>query len=95
MLDTASQIAALRRPKLLVKAANIAAKDYRRKIHLPRVLRGPVPPKANAVLVQLCDLENHMNALRKTRDAAYSAARHVEVLVALIIEAQRNSEFRP
>lgn len=95
MLDLKTQISTLKRPTLLVKAANIAAQDYRRKIHLRRVLRGPIPPKASAVLVQLCDLESHHNSLRKTRDAAYSAARHVEVLVALICESQRVFSPRP
>ena len=74
-----------------MNAANFASKDYRRKIHLPRVLNGPVPLKASAVLIQLCDMENHHNTLRKTRDAAYSAARHVETLVALIAESRREA----
>ena len=89
MLDVKTQIARLNRPKLLVNAAQIGVKDYRRKTHLPRILLSSAPAKSYAVLVTLCDLENHMNSLRKTRDAAYSAARHVEVLIALIAEQQR------
>lgn len=91
MLDIKSRLANLKRPKILAKAAQIGVKDYRRKTHLPRVLQGPIPAKHHAVLVTLCDLENHLNSLRKTRDAAYSAARHVEVLIALIAESQQQS----
>ena len=89
MLDLKSQLSQLKRPKLLVRAASLGQKDYRRKVHLNRVLGGNVPAKASAILIQLCDLENHQNSLRKTRDAAYSAARHVEILIALIAESQR------
>jgi hypothetical protein len=90
MQDIKTQVSRLKRPKLLVSAARLALKDYRRKSHLSRILRGPVPAKASAVLGELCDMETHLNTLRKTRDAAYSAARHIEVLVALIAETQRN-----
>ncbi|MEP5155306.1 DUF6477 family protein [Planktotalea sp.] len=92
MLDIKTRLANLKRPQLLSKAAQHGVKDYRRKTHLPRVLQGPIPAKHHAILVTLCDLENHINTLRKTRDAAYSAARHVEVLIALIAEYQRHSE---
>jgi hypothetical protein len=89
MLDIKSQLSQLKRPKLLVNAALFGQKDYRRKIHLPRVLNGNVPVKASAILMQLSDVETHQNSLRKTRDAAYSGARHVEILIALICESQR------
>ena len=89
MLDLKSQLSQLKRPKLLVRAASHRQKDYRRKVHLNRVLGGNVPAKASAILIQLCVLENHQNSLRKTRDSAYSAARHVEILIALIAESQR------
>jgi hypothetical protein len=89
MLDIKTQIAQLKRPKLLVKAALMGQKDYRRKVHLGRILQGSVPPKASAILLQLCDIENQQNGQRKTRNAAYSVARHVEVLIALIFESQR------
>ncbi|MGB7317310.1 MAG: DUF6477 family protein [Planktotalea sp.] len=94
MLDIQTQIARLKRPPLLVNAARFGLKDYRRKTHLPRILQGPVPAKNHAVLVTLCDMESHLNSLRKTRDAAYSAARHVEVLIALIAEARRIAEVK-
>jgi hypothetical protein len=89
MLDLMSQLTNLKRPKLLVNAARFGQKNYRRKIHLKRVLGGAVPNKASAIQMQLFDLENHQNTLRKTRDATYSAARHTEVLIALIAEHQR------
>ncbi len=89
MLDLKTQLTNLKRPKLLVRAASFGQKDYRRRTHLPRLLGGVVPTNASAIMVQLCDLENHLNSLRKTRDAAYSVARHIEVLIALIAESQR------
>lgn len=92
MLDLKSQLKTLKRPKLLVKAAGFGLKDYRRKTHLKRILGGAVPAKTNAVILQLFDLENHLNMLRKTRDATYSAARHIDVLVALIAENQTSVE---
>ena len=88
LLDLKSQLTHLKRPKLLVSAARLGQKDYRRKTHLKRILGGAVPSKANAILMQLFDLEKHQNMLRKTRDATYSAARHTEVLIALIAEHQ-------
>ena len=90
MLDLHTHIARLKRPKLSVKAAQLGLKDYRRKIHLARILQGPVPTKSFGVIAALCDLETHLNSLRKTRDAAYSTARHVEVLIALIAEERRH-----
>ncbi|MGH1577166.1 DUF6477 family protein [Planktotalea sp.] len=92
MQDISTQLSKLKRPKLLVNAARLGMNDYRRKSHLSRILRGPVPSKAGAVLMLLSDLENQSNNLRKTRDAAYSVARHVEVLVALMFEAQRYNQ---
>lgn len=89
MLDLKTQLTNLKRPKLLVRAARIGLKDYRRKRHLARILGGTVPTRASAVVMQLFDLENFQNSQRKTRDAAYSAARHIEILVALIAENQR------
>ncbi len=89
MLCAQKQIPRLKRPKLLVNAAQLGLKDYRRTRHLPRILRGPIPSKSYSVLATLCDMENHLNSARRTRDATYSAARHVEVLIALIAEGRR------
>ena len=83
-----TQISRLKRPKLLVNAAQMGLKDYRRTRHLPRILRGPIPSKSYGVLAALCDMESHLNSLRRTRDATYSAARHVEVLIALMAEGR-------
>lgn len=93
MLDFMTQLTNLKRPKLLVSAARLGQNDYRRKTHLKRILGGAIPSKASAILIQLFDLENHQNTLRKTRDATYSAARHTEVLIALIAEHQRKQSI--
>ena len=91
MRDLKTQILQLKRPKLLVNAARIGLVDYRRKPHLARILGGVVPSKTSAALMQLFDLENLHNRQRKTRDATYSAARHIDILIALIAESQRLS----
>ena len=89
MLDFMTQLTNLKRLKLLVSTARLGQNDYRRKAHLKRILGGAIPTKARAILIQLFDLENHQNTLLKTRNATYSAARHTEVLIALIAEHQR------
>lgn len=94
MLDLASLLASLKRPRLLVRAARHGLGDYRRKIHLPRILGGTAPERPAQVALVLMDMEEQMNIERKTRDANYSAARHVMVLIALMHEAQVLAEAK-
>ena len=90
MLDA---LARARRPRLLLRAARMGTMDYRRDVDLRRILRLPAtPPPGPATVRTLIALEDEMEALR-TRPChetgeSWRAARHVEVMVALMAEAR-------
>ncbi|NDV97958.1 DUF6477 family protein [Salipiger sp. PrR002] len=88
MQDLHSRLGAMRRPRLLVRAARIGASEYRRRPHLARLLGGPCPPQHGAALLQLMELEEMLDDGRQRRAADYSAAQHVELLAAIIGEAR-------
>ena len=88
MLDLHTRIATLKRPQLLARAARFGVDDYRRSIHLRRVLRADALPRHGQALVQLLDIEAEMDGLRKDERASYRPAHHVEVLIAILGEAQ-------
>lgn len=93
MQDVFSMIARLRRPPLLIKAAQIGAQSYRRK-SLARILRLPFRPKGTEILFRLLEMEQDINALRPLGDGTYSALRHVEVLSAILAENHRQTAAR-
>ncbi|EIE50684.1 hypothetical protein C357_12639 [Citreicella sp. 357] len=78
----------LRRPRLLVRAARIGADEYRREVHLGRILSGLAPDRSGPVLMKLIELETMLDTRRRAVDASYSVARHVEVLAAMMGEAR-------
>ena len=81
-------LATLRRPRLLITAARFGLADYDRGRDLKRLLQaGPTPTPAKAV-ARLIDEEAHLEDSRRSGSATYSIARHIEVLVALMGEAQ-------
>ena len=88
MSDPFKQIAALRRPRLLVRAARHGLDDYDRVRDLPRILRSGRLPAPTAALDALLAAEEAAEQTRLAGDAAYSAARHVELLIALMGEAR-------
>lgn len=88
MQDISAMLSRLRRPPLLVRAARIAAEDYRREAHLPALLGQPVPRRHGAAALALMEHEREIDRLRRDRAATYSALRHVRLLSALIGEAQ-------
>jgi len=94
MSPSATQITALRRPRLLVRAARIALQNYSRTKHLPRVLGNSALSTAPC-LGKLADLETELNEQRCAKDAAYSAARHIEVLAALLGEIKDSGVLAP
>ncbi|WP_323042209.1 DUF6477 family protein [Gemmobacter sp.] len=88
MTDPLSLFAALRRPRLMIRAARIGAADYRRDRDLRRLL-GPAGASApERALAALLDAEARAEATRMAGDAAYSIARHVDLLIALMAEAR-------
>lgn len=88
MQDVLSMLAALRRPRLLIRTARLGAEGYRRDSHLQRLLGyGSVPRNAPALL-RLMELEAEENERRRTGDTGYSLARHIDILIAMMGEAQ-------
>ncbi|GHG80833.1 DUF6477 family protein [Pseudodonghicola xiamenensis] len=87
MIDLQSLLATRRRPRLLVRAARLGARDYRREVHLPRVLGyGHLPAPAPALL-RLLEIEQDHDDRRRAQDAGYSLSRHLDTLIALVGEA--------
>lgn len=88
MQDLMTMITTLRRPRLLARAAKIGAQDYNRDRHLQRILGYGTLPGPGSALIRLLELEKEINTLRTEEDAAYSLVRHMDVLIALLGEAQ-------
>lgn len=86
MSDVLSRIMRLRRPRLLNRAARHGVLKYDRNRDLCRILRISSVPSSVAVLGRLSVEEETMEQKRKSGDASYSIARHVELLIALLSE---------
>lgn len=83
-----NRLAALSRPRLLVRAARHRTLEFKRDRSLRRVLRGEAVPAPGHAFDVLLAREEEMNTARSEGGAAYSPARHVELLAALIHEAK-------
>lgn len=83
-----TRLAALSRPRLLVRAARFGITELNRERTLRRILRGERVPAPGQAFEQLYAREAEMNDLRRVGEAGYSPARHIELLAALIHEAQ-------
>lgn len=88
MTDFATVLAALRRPRILVRAARCGLSDYRRDRDLRRILRVPRATVASRALDTLLAEEQRLETNRTTGEATYSLQRHVAVLTALLAEAR-------
>ena len=88
MQDILSMLSALRRPRLLMRAARIGAEDYRRSAHLPRLLGYGQLPRHGAALMRLIEIEGELNAQRVSDDSSYSLLRHIDILIAIVGEAR-------
>ncbi|WP_138934039.1 DUF6477 family protein [Roseovarius arcticus] len=78
----------LRRPRLLIRAARIGAAEYRRDAHLRRHLGYGALPRSAAALARLAEMEDTLNQQRHSDRTRYSAAKHVDILIAMMGEAQ-------
>jgi hypothetical protein len=88
MTDLATVLNALRRPKILIRAARCGIVDYRRERDLKRLLRqtrSTVPAQA---IGSLLAEESRLEATRAAGEATYSIQRHVAVLTAILAEAR-------
>ena len=88
MTDHTTPLHDLRRPRLLVRAARFGLSDYIRDRTLRRVLGPGTTPAPGRAMGRLMEREAEIEAIRKEGNAGYSAARHVEVLTALIAESR-------
>lgn len=88
MKDIISQVMSLKRPEILVRAARFGVDDYRRDRHLPRCLKKENLPSPGQALIALLDIEKQLNSDRATKSGGYQATRHIDVLVAIMAEAQ-------
>jgi hypothetical protein len=88
MTDLATVLGALRRPKILIRAARAGVVDYRRERDLKRLLRGGRAGAPAHAIVPLLAEEHRLEAHRASGDATYSIQRHVAVLTAIIAEAR-------
>ncbi|WP_371153438.1 DUF6477 family protein [Jannaschia sp. 2305UL9-9] len=88
MCKITSELNDLRRPSLLVDAANCGTEAYQRRRDLRRMLRVAIPPTARAALEKLLPIEADLEKRRRMGATTYSFARHVDILVALLAEAR-------
>ena len=88
MTDFVKILSNVRRPRLLIRAARFGVPDYERGRDLKRVINSPDTPSPARAMSCLMTEEARLEDIRKTGDAAYSVARHVEVLIALMAEVQ-------
>jgi hypothetical protein len=95
MQDIQSMLSALRRPRLLIRAARLGAQDYRRDRHLQRLLGYGTLPRPAVALMRLMEIERTMNDQRNDNDAGYSLTRHLDLLIAMMGEAQLLRAMRP
>ncbi|KIC11284.1 hypothetical protein RA19_08035 [Leisingera sp. ANG-M1] len=97
MQDVFTRLTALRRPRILARAARLGAQNYCRQRDLRRVLGFGALPRPGAAAMRLLEIESALNEARKTGEAGYSLIRHVDVLIALAGEADylRGSIPRP
>jgi len=86
MTDFRTLLADLRRPRLLIRAARCGLGDYRRERDLRRLIDGIAPPERS--LSRLVCEEERIEAIRRSGDASYPVARHIEVLIAMMGEVR-------
>ena len=87
MKDILGLLQDIRRPRLLIRAARLGAEEYRRDRHLQRLLGYGSLPRSAVALLRLIEIEREMNDQRREADAGYSLSRHLDVLIAMVGEA--------
>lgn len=88
MQDLTTMLSTLRRPRLLIRAARHGVQEYSRDRHLPRILGYGTLPRPAATLMRLMELEREVDEQRRSDDAGYSVIRHLDLLIAMMGEAQ-------
>jgi Family of unknown function (DUF6477) len=88
MKDVLTMLKEMRRPALLMRAARIGAEDYKRAVHLARLLGFGRLPGPVESLMRLMESEAALEEQRGAGMASYSVADHVDVLIAMVGEAR-------
>jgi hypothetical protein len=84
MAVISAEITNIRRPKILLHAARICAKGYKRETMLPGLLGA----SSARVVEQLKAREAGLESARQAQISTYSPRAHVEVLSALLAESE-------
>ncbi len=88
MKDTNDMLDAIRRPRILIRAAKIGLEWYRRERDLTKVIHAMAPPAPERAMEKLVAAERELEAFRVTGQANYDVRRHIAVLTALLGEAR-------
>jgi hypothetical protein len=88
MIDTHTVLSALRRPKILIRAAKLGMANYNRDQDLRFIARLSSTPPEGAAIETLLSRENDLEESRKHGRAEYSIQEHIRVLTALLAEAR-------
>lgn len=88
MSNIEDALSALRRPRLLIKAARLGLDCYNRRSALRRLLPDGHVPTPSKALECLIKAEAEVNHERENGAASYSAMRHIELLAAMMAEAR-------
>lgn len=86
MTDFRDHLADMRRPRLLIRAARFGLSHYRRDRDLRRLIDLPTTPEL--AFNRLLQAEGKLEQNRQNGDAAYSVARHIDLLIALLAESK-------
>jgi hypothetical protein len=95
MTNLKAALETIHRPKTLMRAAKSALGEYDRTKGLQRLLGKSETICPEEALRELLPLEQDCETRRQTGRVAYSVARHLEVMVAIIAEASLLPEFKP
>ncbi len=88
MSEILSALGALRRPRLLIRAARHGLADYSRDRTLMRLIEAGHSIAPEAAVQKLMQVEARIEIDRQKGDGTYSVARHIELLIALMAEAR-------
>jgi len=75
-----------KRPKLLIRAARLGVRNYKRERDLKRLTRSQRLMSPVCAVENLMAQEDDLEQARLDKDRNYSIGRHVDILVALIGE---------
>ena len=94
MPDPTQRLTQMKRPKLLITAARYGLRHYNRDRVLTRLL-GRLPHRASRAMDALLAQEADVERTRQKGAADYSPAAHIDLLTAIMAEAQDLTEAQP